>query len=100
VPAAQLVRAMLGEDHADRRQLGDLVATEPATRPALLRIKPMPAPATRIGIVIDDLIHLIRRLQLTTSTPMPRLPARLVPLTLPPRKLLGLLARLRPPLLT
>ena len=27
LPTAQLVRAMLGHDHADRRQLGHLVAT-------------------------------------------------------------------------
>jgi hypothetical protein len=29
VPTAQLMRAMLGPDHANRRQLRDLMATEP-----------------------------------------------------------------------
>jgi hypothetical protein len=58
------------------------------------------APTARIRIVIDDLIHLILRLQLATGTPMPRLPTSRSTLTLPPRKLLRLRARLRPPLLT
>ena len=77
VPAAQLVRAMLGHDHADRRQLADLVATEPPARPALSIIEPTPASAARIRIVIDDLIHLILGLQLATRTPMPGLPTSL-----------------------
>ena len=49
VPTAQLVRAMLGPDHADRRQLGDLVATEPPARPALLIIEPRPHPPHASG---------------------------------------------------
>ena len=53
------MRAMLGQDHADRRQLGDLVATEPPALTALAIIKPTPAPAARLRIEIDDLIHLI-----------------------------------------
>jgi hypothetical protein len=53
---------MLGHEHADRRQLGDLVATEPPARPALPIIEPTPATATRIRVVIDDLIQLILRL--------------------------------------
>jgi hypothetical protein len=77
-----------------------LVATEPPLRPALPVGKRVSAPATRIRVVIDDLIDLILRLQLATRTAMPRLPTSLAPLTLPPRKLLGLRARLRPPLLT
>ena len=100
MPAAQLVRAMLGPGHADRRQLGDLVAAEPPTRPALLLAEPMPAPATRVRVVIDDLIDLILGPQLTTGTPMPRLPTSRSPLTLPPHKLLRFRARLSPPLRT
>ena len=65
---------MLGHDHADRRQLADLVATEPPARPALPIIEPPSASATRIREVIDDLIHLILRLEFTTRTPMPGLP--------------------------
>ena len=90
--------AMLAHDHADRRQLGDLVATEPPARPALPIIEPLPASAARIRIVIHDLIHLILGLELTTRTPMPGLPTRVAPLTLPTHQLLGLRARLRPPL--
>ena len=80
-PTAQLTRAMLGHDHADRRQLTNLVATEPSGRPALLFIEPTSASTARIRIVIDDRIHLILRLQLATRTPMTGLPARLTPLT-------------------
>jgi hypothetical protein len=57
MPAAQLVRAMLGPDHADRRQLGNLVATEPPARTALLSYELAAAPAARIRVVIDDLIN-------------------------------------------
>ena len=77
VPAAQLMSAMLGHDHAHRRQLTDLVAAEPPAREALLIIKPAPATATRLRVVIDDLIHLILRFEIATRTLMPGLPARL-----------------------
>jgi hypothetical protein len=60
----------------------------------------MPASTTRLGVVIDDLIDLILGPQLATGTLMPGLPTRLAALTLPSRELLGLRARLRPPLLT
>jgi hypothetical protein len=49
--------------------------------------------------VIDDLIHLILRLQFATRAPMPRLPTSPTPLPLP-HQLLRLRARLRPPLRT
>ena len=49
VPAAQLMGAMLGHDHADRRQLAHLMATEPPVRPALPIIEPASASATRSG---------------------------------------------------
>jgi len=90
--------AMLGRDHADRRQLADLVATEPPARPALRLIEPTPASATRIRVVIDDLIHLILRPQLSTRTPMPSLPTSLTALAFAAHQLLGLRASLRPPL--
>ena len=76
----------------------DLVAAEPPARPALPNIEPAPAAAARLRIVIDDLIDLILRSQLTTRTPMPRLPTSLTPLALPTHQLLGLRASLRPPL--
>ena len=98
VPTAQLVRAMLAEEHTDRRQLGDLMATEPPTRPALRGIERPPAPATRPRVVIDDLIHLIRRLQLTASATVPKLPTLLAALTVFAHQLLCLRARLRTPL--
>jgi hypothetical protein len=91
---------MLAPDHADRRQLGDLVATERMARPALLLIELAPASAARFRKVIDDLIDLILWLQFPARTLMPELPTSRTPLALPPRKLLRLRAGLRPPLLT
>jgi hypothetical protein len=73
---------MLRLGHADRRQLGDLVATESPTGRALLLAEPAPAPATHLRVVINDLIDLILRPQLTTRTRAPRLTAGLAPLTL------------------
>ena len=100
LPTAQLVRAMLGPDHADRRQLSDLVATEPPPRAPLPHAEPAAAPTARLRIVIDDLINLILGTQLATRTPMARLTARLALPTLAAHQLLGLRARLRPPLRT
>jgi hypothetical protein len=62
---------MLAPGHADRRQLSDLVATEPPARASLLSSEPTPAPAARIRVVIDDLIDLILGPQLATCTLMP-----------------------------
>jgi hypothetical protein len=73
---------MLAPGHADRRQLAHLVATEPAARPVLLLLEPLPTRAARMRVAIDDLIDLILGPQLTTRTPMPRLTASLAPLTL------------------
>jgi hypothetical protein len=89
---------MLGPDHADRRQLRDLAAAEPAARPALLFSKLPSASTLPIRIVIDDLIHLILRLEIATRTPVPRLTASLTLLALPTHQLLRLSPRLRPPL--
>ena len=88
--------AMLGPDHADRRQLGDLMATEPPLRAPLLGGERAAAPTARVRVVIDDLIDLILGTELATRTPMPRLPAGLALLALPPRQLLRLRARFRP----
>jgi len=98
VPAAQLMGAMLAHDHADRRQLKDLTAAEPPARPALLIVKPPPASATRVWVVIDDLIHLVLRFEIATRTRVPGLPTRRSALALPAHQLLGLRPRLRPPL--
>lgn len=76
------MRAMLGHDHTDRRQLGNLVTTEPPTTRALLRDEPGSAVATPIGVVIDDLIKLILRPQLATRALVPALPASLAALAL------------------
>ena len=95
--AAQPVRAMLAEHHTDRRQLGDLIATEPATRPTLRRIERPPAPATRPRVVIDDLIHLILGPQFATGATVPRPSTLLTALSIPAQKLLRLRPRLRPP---
>jgi hypothetical protein len=74
------------------------MTTEPPTRTALLPAEATPTAATRIRIVIDDLIHLILRLQLATGTPMPGLSPSLALLTFPADQFLGLRARLRTPL--
>jgi hypothetical protein len=76
------MRAMLDPTHANRRQLADLVASKPPLRTPLLGTEPAAAPTTRLRIVIDDLIELILRPQLTARTLMPRLPTRLTLLTL------------------
>ena len=93
------MRTMLGPDHADRRQLCDLVTTEPATPRALLDRELTSATTALLRIVIDDLIDLILRLELAPRTTMPGLTARLTALTLPPCKLLRLRPRFRPALL-
>ncbi len=98
VSTAQLMRAMFAHDHADRRQLGDLVATEPPARPALPIIKPTSASATRIREVIDDLIHLILGVEFATRTPMPGLPTSLALNALSAHQFLGLRASLCTPL--
>src|SRR5688572_25311305 len=92
---------MLDRQHADRRQLSDLMATEPATGPALILAELTAAATTRVRVVIDDLIDLVLRSELATRTAMPHLPARLAlwrhpwPTTPSPSR-----ARLRTPLLT
>lgn len=70
---------MLRPGHADRRQFGDLVATESPTGPALLLAEPAPAPAAHLRVMINDLIDLILRPQPTTRTRVPKLPAGLAP---------------------
>jgi hypothetical protein len=73
---------MLGPPHADRRQLSDLVATEPPARATLPVIEPAAAPTACIRVVIDDPIDLILGPQLAAGTLMPRLTASPAALTL------------------
>jgi hypothetical protein len=75
-----------------------LVATEPSLRSALPVGERVTAPATRVRVVIDDLIDLILRLQFTARTSMPRLPTSLTLAAVPAHQLLRFRARLRPPL--
>jgi hypothetical protein len=77
-----------------------LVATEPSLRSALAVGERVTASSARVRVVIDDLIDLILRLQLTPGAPMPRLTTSLASLPLPPCEFLRLLTRLRTPLLT
>jgi hypothetical protein len=91
---------MLEHDHADRRQLRDLVAAEPATRSTLAGGELAAAPPTGVRIVIDDLIDLVLRRKLTARTRVPRLAASLALGALAPQQRLRLRARLRTPLLT
>src|SRR5438034_9565810 len=91
------MRAMLEEDHRDRRQLRHLAAPEPPAGLALILAEPTPAAAARIRIVIDDLIDLVFRQQLAARTLVPGLAARLaLTRALGPR--LRLRPRLRPAL--
>jgi hypothetical protein len=64
----QLMGAMLGHDHADRRQLADLIATEPPRRTPPV-VTPASATATRVRVVIDDLITWLSG---SSSRPAPR----------------------------
>ena len=92
------MRAMLDADHADRRQLSDLMATEPPAGMPLLVAELAPASTTRCRVVIDDLIDLILGLELAPSTRMPALPARATLLAFTTHQFLGLRTRLRTPL--
>jgi len=65
------VGAVLDRDHADRRQLGDLLATESTGRPTLAITESVSAAAALLRVVINDLIDLILRLQIATRTPVP-----------------------------
>jgi hypothetical protein len=90
---------MLDHDHADRRQLGHLVATEASTRRALIDGELVAAAATDIGIVIDDFLDPVLGRQPATRAPVPRPAARRAPRALPAQQLLRLRTRLRTPLL-
>jgi hypothetical protein len=85
---------------ADRRQLGDLVAPEPAAGPLLMLAELMPAAATRLRVVRDDLIDLILACQPTARSTMAFLPAGPALGTVLGQQLPGLRARLSTPLLT
>ena len=89
---------MLGEGHADRRQLSDLVATEPPTRGALLSSELPAATTARVRIVIDDFIDLVLRPLFAADALMPALTASLTLHTIPTHQLLGLRPRRRTPL--
>ena len=91
---------MLDDQHADRWQLSDLMATEPATWPALMLAELTAAATARVRVVIDDLIDPVLGSELATRTAMPLLPARLALGALPGQQLLRLRTRLRTPLLT
>jgi hypothetical protein len=62
---------MLHEQHADRRQLGDLMAAEPATAPALINGELVPATTARVREVIDNLIDLVFGREPATGAAMP-----------------------------
>ena len=100
VRATQPLRAMLDQQHADRRQLRHLVAPEPAIRPALILAELVTTTAAAVRVVLDDLIDLILRRELTARSSMALLRARLALGALLGQQLLRLRARLRPPLLT
>jgi hypothetical protein len=94
------MRAVLDQQHADRRQLGDLVAPEPAAGPLLMLAELMPAAATRLRVVRDDLIDLILACQPTARSTMAFLPAGPALGAVLGQQLPGLRARLSTPLLT
>ena len=92
--AAQAVGAVLCHPHRDRRQLGDLVATEAGGEMALLLAKAVPAAPAGVGVVVDDLIDLVLRGERSPRTTVPGLSAGLAPLALAVHQLLGFLAGL------
>jgi hypothetical protein len=100
VPAAQSVRAVLDQQHADRRQLGDLVASEPAAWAPLILTDLVAAAPARRRVVRDDLIDLILGREPTACTAVTLLRSRLARGAIAGQQLLGLRARLRAPLLT
>ena len=54
---------MLDQKHADRWQLDDLMAPEPANRPTLIPTEATAATQARLRVVLDDLIDLVLRLE-------------------------------------
>jgi hypothetical protein len=63
---------MLNHEHADRRQLRDLMTTEAASGPTFIGRELVAAPSAHPRVVLDDLIDLILRL---SSRPAPRCPS-------------------------
>jgi hypothetical protein len=90
---------MLDIDHRDRRQLGHLMASRTPRRRLLPVAELVPAAPARVGVVIDDLRHLILAEQLAPRPLMSGLAARLAPGTLH-QQLLRLRPSLRATLLT
>ena len=90
--AAQLMGAMLEEQHRGRRQVRHLMT--PAPRGVFSCRRTPARTATLIGVVVDDLVHPVLGQQLTTRAPVTGLGARLaLSASLGPR--LRLLTRLR-----
>ena len=87
--------AMLDQQHADRRQLTQLVAPETARRPALILAELMAATTASQRVVRDDLIDLVLGRKPPACAPMSLLATRLAPATLLGQQLLRLRARLR-----
>lgn len=73
--AADPVESMLGHDHSDRRQLGDLAACRLAGRDPL-RLSDHAAAATPVRPMLNDLVDALERLEPTAVTGITRLPAR------------------------
>jgi hypothetical protein len=90
---------MLGVDHRDRRQLRHLLATRTSRRHLLRVGELVPAAATRLRVVIDDLRDLVLGQKLAPRPLVTGLAARIAPTTLG-KQLLRLRARLRASLLT
>lgn len=74
---------MLEDQHADRRQLADLMTPQPAGRPLLVFGELVPAAAARRRVALDDLVDLVLRGQPPTAAAMPVLGALLARWTSP-----------------
>jgi hypothetical protein len=96
----QTMRAMLDQHRTDRRQLTYLVATEPATRPALSLGELPAAPMARLRVMTDDLIDLILWREFASGAAMTLLATSLSLGAFPGQQLLRFRARFGPPLLT
>lgn len=81
-------------------QLGNLMAARPMTRDPLTIGELPPAPRALLGVMVNDLTHLILRQQLSPRARVTGLTARLTLLRVLASQLLGFLPRLRSTLLT
>ncbi len=73
---------MLDIEHRGHWQLGNLMAPRPVTRNPLAVSELPPAPRALLGVMVNDLPHLMFAQQLPPRARVTILPAHLAPLTI------------------